>query len=411
MMSRKRFDLKLLAAPHAFSSQPKRGMEFPDFRSLGMVLPMQGGARGIATAGDVLTQTADGRDLNGLWAEFQATVALRNERRQRIIDFLTYPVTKVIDDVPQIGTDNFEEASEFGVPKSIRPNLAYFSMAFDFKWYDLAARFTWLFLAEATSDQVEAVHGSVLEADNRLVFDKVLKTVFNNVNLSATIKGQNYTVYKFYNNDGTVPPEYNSTVHAGTHNHYLTTGAATLDSRDVEDMADHLKHHGYSSVTGSRVVLMVNSAEARVIRTWRANVVNNNAQSALYDFIPAIGSAPFILPAQGMVGTQPPAQIDGLNVIGQYGTVLVVEEDYIPSGYLLMFATGGDSNLLNPVGIREHANASLRGLRLMPGNQAGYPLIESFYGRGFGTGVRQRGAGVVFQLTAAGTYAIPTAYV
>lgn len=410
-MSRHSRDLMLLGAPYATSSTPKKGMEFPDFRRLGIVLPVAGGARGIATAGDVLTQTTDGRDLNGLWAEFQATLQARNDRRQRLIDFLTYPVSRVIEDVPQVGTDNFEEASEFGEPKSIRPPLTYFSMAYDFKWYDLATRFTWQFLADATSQQVEAFNNSALEADNRLVFDKVLKTVFNNVNLSATIRGQNYTVYKFYNNDGTVPPDYNGVSFAGTHQHFLTSGAATLDSRDIEDMYDHLKHHGYSATTGTRIVLMVNSAEARVIRTFRANTVNNNAQSALYDFIPAAGSPAFILPSQGLIGSQPAAELDGLTVVGNYGPITVVEEDYVPSGYMFMFATGGDANLTNPIGFREHANNALRGLRLISGDQNGYPLLNSFYNRGFGTGVRQRGAGIVMQVSAAGSYTIPTTYV
>jgi hypothetical protein len=39
-----------------------------------------------------------------------------------------------------------------------------------------------------------------------------------------------------------------------------------------------------------------------------------------------------------------------------------------------------------------------------------YPLIDSFYQRGFGTGVRQRGGGVVMQIKASGVYDIPTPY-
>jgi hypothetical protein len=53
----------------------------------------------------------------------------------------------------------------------------------------------------------------------------------------------------------------------------------------------------------------------------------------------------------------------------------------------------------------------LRGLRLVKGAVPDYPLIDSYYQRGFGTGVRQRGGGVVMQVTASGTYTIPAAYV
>jgi hypothetical protein len=66
-------------------------------------------------------------------------------------------------------------------------------------------------------------------------------------------------------------------------------------------------------------------------------------------------------------------------------------------------------NATNPVGFRQHANAGLRGLRLIPGNQSNYPLIDSYYSRGFGTGVRHRGAGIVMQITA-GAFAIPADY-
>ena len=367
-------------------------------------------SRGIGTEGDVITQTTDGRDLNHLWDEFQATMSLRNERRQVLIDFLTYPVEKIIEDVPQVGTDDFEEASEFGEPKSIRPNMSYFSLAYDFKWYDLATRFSWKFLAEASASQVEAFHSSALEADNRLVFGKVMKTIFNSTNTAADIRGTNYTVYKFYNNDGTTPPDYNGNTFTNTHNHFLTSGAATIDSDDLETMYEHLRHHGYSEVNGMQMVVMVNPTEGTQIRKFRANTVNNNSKTALYDFIPALGSAPFILPAQGLIGTQPSADLAGLRVIGSYGPILVVEEDYIPSGYTFMFSTGGKANLNNPVGFREHVNTSLRGLRLIAGDKANYPLVNSFYNRGFGTGIRQRGAGVVYQITASGSYTIPTIY-
>jgi hypothetical protein len=76
---------------------------------------------------------------------------------------------------------------------------------------------------------------------------------------------------------------------------------------------------------------------------------------------------------------------------------------------VLLFATGGSANLTNPVGIREHANTGARGLQLVQGPLAQYPLQESYYRRGFGTGIRQRGAAIVMQITA-GAYAIPAAY-
>ena len=100
----------------------------------------------------------------------------------------------------------------------------------------------------------------------------------------------------------------------------------------------------------------------------------------------------------------------GLQTIGTYGPVVVVEEEYIPAGYMVMLASGGELDIRNPVGIRQHDNASLRGLRLVKGRTPDYPLIDSFYLHGFGTGVRQRGAGVVQQVVASASYTIPSQY-
>lgn len=396
----------------AWSNKAKRGMEKMDLRSLGFVVGQGGGERGFNAVGDVLTQTTDGRPLNELWTLFQQSLEIQNAARQKIIDFLTFTVSNVIEDVPQAGgTINFEEASEYGEPVGVRTTLSYFQMAYDFKWWDVGARFTWMYLAEATAQQVESVHNAILEADNRNIFGKVMKTIFNATNLTATIKGQNYTVFKFYNNDGTVPPPYKSNTFLSTHTHYRGSGAATIDSGDVEQMQTDLNEHGYTKGLGYQLILMVNKVQGDAIRTWRLNVVNANAAVAKYDFIPSTSQPVFILEAtQQVAGPRPPGQIAGLDVIGSYGDFLVVQDDYIPAGYLFGFATGGENNLANPVGFRQHANASLQGLRLVKGRTPDYPLIDSFYNRGFGTGIRQRGAGSVMQIVASATYTPPALY-
>lgn len=386
---------------------PERDFDLMDaFRSMEA---KSGMARGTNTEGDVLTQTIDGRDLNEVWREFQDSLQAWNAGRSRLVNALTFAVGAPTEDVPQIGMDDFEEASEFGEPKGIRGE-GFFSMGYDFKWYDIAVRYTWKFLAEATATQVESRHNQVLEADNRLVFNKVLRSLFNNVNRTANIRGQNYNVYAFYNNDGTVPPAFKNYVHTGTHNHYITSGAAVVNSGDLDDMEEHLHHHGYGRQEGGTLILLVNRSELNTIRTFRV------ATGSSYDFIPGGGQPPWLLPTNvgGVVvpqGAGIPAQVNGLDVVGRYGPWLVVEEDYIPVGYMVGFSTGGDNNGSNPVGVREHQNAALRGLRLVKGRENDYPLVDSFYNRGFGTGIRHRGGGIVMQVTANAAYAIPAAYV
>jgi hypothetical protein len=367
------------------------------------------GARGYNTEGDVLTQTIDGRDLNSMWADFQQAVSAWNEGRSQLVSALTFNVTQPIEEVPQLAMDDFEEASEFGEPKSIRGG-SYFALGYDFKWYDIAARFTWKYLAEATAGQVESVHNMVLESDNRLIFQKVLKAIFNNVNRTANIRGNNYNVYPFYNNDGTTPPPYANNTFTSTHQHYITSGAATVDGQDLVDLETLLSEHGYGKLQGSQLILLVNRAQMATIRSFRVST------GSPFDFIAAAGGAPWLLPTStsGPVfpqGGAVPAEVNGLKVSGAFGPWLIVEHDYIPAGYMVGFATGGANNATNPVGVREHANAALRGLRLVKGRTADYPLIDSFYNRGFGTGIRQRGAGAVMQITASASYTVPAAYV
>lgn len=364
---------------------------------------------GYNASADLLTRTADGRDLNELWGEYQEVLNQWNADRNRLINFLTFPISDPVEEVPIIGTSgaDFEEMSEYGVPKGYRPEVDSYNFGYDFKWYDVASRFTWQFLSEAPQQQVDQVHNQVLEADNRLVYTKVMRRVFNPVNNMASIRGNAYNVYTFYNGQGEAPPPYKSNTFDSTHTHFLASGAATVDPGDVEDMLEHLVHHGYDSTRGYRLVLMANRSETEVIRMFKAGV-----NGATYDFIPAQGTPALYLPQDTLlIGSQPSANaVPGFKTVGSYGDILIVEEDHIPTKYMVAFATGGPDSIQNPVGMREHANASLRGLRLVKGQTPDYPLIDSYYVRGFGTGVRHRGAGVVMQITTGSTYTAPSTF-
>lgn len=371
---------------------------------------------GFHVSDDVLTRTADGKDLNGIWAEYMELLNAVNGQRQSLLNFLTFGVTNPVEQITNPGGGiDFEEASEFGEPVAARVTPSYFNMAYDFKWYDLASRYTWQFLADAQAAQVDSIANAAVEAYYRLQLQKVLRTIFNPTNLSATIQGSPYTVYKFYNADGVVPPAYKSNTFNGSHTHYLGSNAATLDSADVEGLESDLLSHGYDPIQGGyRLVLMVNKAQGDVIRTWKLGATNNNAAVAKYDFIPAVGYPGQLVtvdPSTQLIGaTRPANTLNGLPVIGNYGLFTVVQDDNIPAGYMFAFATGGENNLSNPVGFREHANAGLRGLRLVKGRQPDYPLIDSFWAVGFGTGIRHRGAGIVMQVVASTSYTAPAAF-
>ena len=367
---------------------------------------------GYATEGDLVTVTNDGIDLNALWGEFQATMQIYNERMSLLISLLTYPVVDLIETVPQVGEATFEMASEFGVPKSVALELSHFQLGYDFADYDVATRYTWKFLRDADARQVAAVHQEILRADGRLVFRKVMEALFDNRNRKTDIRNQPYNVYPLYNADGTVPPAHKSTTFQGTHSHYLKSGNVVIDASDLEDAYDHIAEHGYGVETGTTFVLLANKAQIREIRKWRQGEVTANGVVAEYDFIPSENEPALIVPnAEGLLGSRPPSVWNGLRVTGSYGNIgLIIEEDNIPSGYFLLFATGGAGNLQNLVGLREHANPDYRGLRLLAGNQQRYPLIDSHYARGFGTGVRQRAGAVIVQIGTGSTYEPPAKY-
>lgn len=372
---------------------------------------MMGAEGGYHTAGDLVTQSADGIDLNAMWGEFQATMAIYNEKMAQLVGLFTFPVINLVESVPQVGQASFEEASEFGEPQSARVKLDYFQLGYDWKDYDVATRYTWMFLRDADARQIQAVHEELLRADGRLVFRKVMEAIFDNRNRMADIRGQAYNVYSLYNGDGTVPPSYKGKNFTNTHSHYLVSNGAQIDSGDLEDAYEHIAEHGYGLENGTTFVVLVNRAQAKEIRKFRLNVANNNGVVANYDFIPAQGQPAMIVPnAEGLLGSRPASSWNGLRVIGSYNDMLIIEEEYIPEGYMLTFGTGGAGDLRNLVGLREHANPAYRGLRLLPGNQQRYPLIDSYYARGFGTGIRQRAGAVVTQFKASGTYDIPAAY-
>lgn len=374
--------------------------------------------RGFHAAGDVLvTKTSDGTDLNALWADYQAALAMWNARRDTVLNFLTYRTTELTEQVYQGGNlADFEPSTEFGVPVGARPGVTGALIGYDFQWFDIAGRFTWKFLNKATAPQVNAFANQVFEADNRLMFNEIMRTLFSNARRVASEENEGHTVYPFFAGAaGDKPVDYGTTVFADAHNHYVTTatftsGAAGTAPAAMLSLMNLVGEHGYTPGNGYQVVIMANKTQANVIRLLRSEV-NGGPAGALYDFVPASGTSPFLLPTNMQVvsGQQPPNSLNGMTVIGSYGDALIVEEAYIPAGYLVCFATGGPDSLTNPIGLREDANGSLRGLLLVKGREPDYPLIESYYTRGFGTGVRQRGAGAIMQITG-GAYTPPAQY-
>jgi hypothetical protein len=370
----------------------------------------EGNRSGYLNHGDILTHTIDGVDLNDLWAEFIDANTVYNQHKQGLVGLLTYPVVSDIELVPQIGDFNFEEATEYGIPRKANTNISYYQLAYSYKDWDLGVGYTWKFLRDAPAQQVEAIHTKAIQADQALVFRKVMEALFDNRSRQTIINAMVYNVYPLANGDGWVPPSYKGVSFDVTHNHYLKNNKSVLDAGDFENAVNHLTEHGYGWDTGTQIVCFANRAEVNKIRKWRLGVTLDG-YAANFDFIPAMGQPALIVPnAEGLLGGQAPATWNGLRVSGSYMDVLVIEEPLMPAGYVKFISTGGPNVDENIVGIREHASPEWRGLRLLPGNQQRYPLVDGYYIHGFGTGIRRRTGAVIVQVGNGTTYAPPAAY-
>lgn len=93
-----------------------------DLQSL-LSLPPFGAEGGYQTEGDILVNvTADGVDLNVIWAEVAEVIKAWNAERSSLTNLLTFNTTNTADAIPQSrSADSFEEASEFGEPVAMKP--------------------------------------------------------------------------------------------------------------------------------------------------------------------------------------------------------------------------------------------------------------------------------------------------
>jgi hypothetical protein len=362
--------------------------------------------KGYSAFGDVMRTTADGRPLDDLFAELNAAADIHNAQQANFLSLFTYnttsPVTSVLQSV-SAGADIFEEASEYGTPQSTRLTHDVLDMGATFKWYDARWGATWRYLADATAAEVQANANAIIAADQDHLFNEVMRTVFSDDNRTYRDPRTNavYDVFAFANGDGWVPPSYAGNTFPGDHSHFRTTGAATVTSADLDEIIDDFKSHGHSSENGAQIVIFVNALEGNVISTFRV------AGGDRADFIPAQGARFY---AEGaLVGDQPAGTFAGFPVKGGYDEAIIVETARVPAGYVVGLASGGALANTNPIMLRRHPK--FPGLTLVDGGSEKYPLVDSYWTSGFGTGVRQRLAGMVMQVTANAAYTPPALYV
>ncbi|WP_430645432.1 hypothetical protein [Agromyces sp. GXS1127] len=367
-----------------------------EYAALGIV-DVFGADRGIVTHGDLpVTHTTDGESLSNLWREFNDTLAQWNSDGIGWVGLFSTPTTdSSFISLQNVDADEFEDESEMGIPKSIRPNITPLRVGFPLKFKDAAVRYTRKYLRDATSDEVASLHNHALTSDQRTVTNDMFRALLTKQHRTNE-KGD--TVYDLWDGtSGEVPPSHAGKDFTDSHSHYLVSGAATIDGKDLGDLINTITEHGYGDTAGDRIVIIVHPDQGDTVRGFRAGVAESP-----YDFI-ATSTIPY-LTNETVVGARPPAEFQGKPVIGQFGSALVVETRDIPTGYVIATATGSSA----PLAKREHVRPEQRGLRIIAGSESAVPIIDSYYSRGVGFGVRLRGAAAVMQITASGSYANPS---
>jgi hypothetical protein len=318
--------------------------------------------------------TSDYIDPNILWNDYQDSLEDYNATSNGLVDLLTFRTTDKTFSVLQ-GAYEFEDYADYTLPDS--QDLSYLELSIGIKDFDLRYAFTWARILESTQAELDGRHAAALQADTRLLLKQVIRAALTKEGL--TLGG--VTSPAFYNADGTVPPPVKNQTFTGSHNHYLASTTGTLQASDLDRIEDDLVHHGFIQ----DIILMTNRTEMRTIQ----------------------GFSSFVPSAQLVHDIKFTNMVDA-PYYGSYSRMALLEEDWLPPGYLFAFsAQTGPNGQANPIAFRESTNPAARGLILQRGTNPEYPLADSFYYRKFGVGVRQRGNGVALQITAGGTYTSP----
>ena len=268
---------------------------------------------GILSQGDALvTHTADNVDLASLWNELNEVYAVANEHRTNLARLLSWPTTDTAAVVPQNSNPpEMELASEYRVPKAVGMPADTLLMGYTFHDYDVSHRASWRFLRSATADQVHTIISSVIESDNRLVNGNILYRLVN----PAQAKNEwAQTAYGLWNGtDSIAPPPWMGNTFTNTHSHYVPTGAAQIDSEDLEDGFRLITEHGYGlKETGSQLLVFCNYAESQYIQSFRANEPSRSSgPDAKFTFVPSAAAPPYLSP-DFLIGQPAPAQFGGL---------------------------------------------------------------------------------------------------
>lgn len=202
-----------------------------------------------------------------------------------------------------------------------------------------------------------------------------------------TNPGTSNAGYGFYNGEFsteekvTAPIAYQQNTFASNHSHYMVSNTASqFVLADITKIKQTIRHHGHGGTLGG----FINSATVQVLEDLAAFTQSSIVRNPITDSV----------------------AINGFGETFQLLGITWHVTEMVPDKYVLVVEINGAESM-RPMIMFEPAN--LRGLRLHPGPNPNYPIVESYWDRWVGFKVWQRGAGVALWYGAhSGSYVSPT---
>ncbi len=252
-------------------------------------------------------------------------------------------------------------------------------------------------MAYMTAQDLDKHLNTLFMQDTNTVRYEILRALLNNTarTFSDWLWGS-LTIQPLANNDSVVYPPVLGVETEATDNHYVTSGYASASITDTNNpypvIRNMLEEHFGAPTGGSNVVVFINNAEtSKTLGLLEFDAVNDRW------IIPGVNRDQ----ATGVPNV--PGRVLGRTRSG----VWVSEWRWVPSGYMLGVHLDAPAPLMKRVDLPE---TNLPGDLALVVQDDDYPITSSFYEHRFGVGVGNRLNGVAMQITASGSYTIPTGF-
>jgi len=332
-------------------------------------------------AGKRVTEIGAGRVNDAI----NQSVQEHNRQMAAIMGLLARPMTefKVTYRTPTAA--RLQPLDEFGRARPVKTTGKY-DLAFPIQSGGAAWGSSRLVREKMTVQEANDVTAAMLSADIRWMRDHALAALFMNVSWSfADDEHGALTVKGPANGDTDVYMLTTGSDAGATDDHFKAQAASIADAAspftaDYQELMEHPENSG--------------EAVALIASDLRSSIEGLTNYTALAD--PNIQLASTKDQLVGSLGVSLPGRL-----IGYVDKVWICEWKAVPSGYSIMVSTGGEP----PLGMREHAEASLRGFNRVA-ERNNHPFYESQWERHAGFGAWNR-TGAVVRRVGNALYAVP----